>query len=179
MAMMHAQAMAHRAMSSKDVRNGTSAGPRNSSRFLRAALNRIIVASHNEVVALRAADRTAFGGAATRLSEQTRRRLVFQRDVGAIITRLGGTPAKNASLAARVGVTARRLHALLMGPHQGDAYAACARATARTANAYWNALRAPLPSDVRARLEQQYSEVERDGQALRRLRWGAGPSFAH
>lgn len=107
-----------------------------------------------------------------RLCAQVERRAIFQLDLTAAVTALGGVPARHAAGAARLAAGARRVHQLLMGPHEGDAYAACARATETTANAYAKALSLRLPSDVRFGVERQNAEVEWDCGELRRLRWG-------
>jgi uncharacterized protein (TIGR02284 family) len=140
-------------------------------------LNRLIVAGRDEGVALEGAARIADGSERrTRLRAQARRRAVFRRDLVAAVTALGGVPAKNASSAAKLAEGARRARAVLIGPHEGDAYAVCAGATEKTATAYAKALRLSLPTDVRFGVQRQFVEVEWDRRELRRLRWGASPT---
>lgn len=139
-----------------------------------SALNRLIMTGWSEVVALDAAARI-MDGAERRaaLREQSRRRVIFRRDLAAAVTALGGVPAKPRTARAKLAAAARRLSEVLIGPHAGDAYAACARATEAAANAYSKALTLKLPADVMFGVECQYEEVEWDRRELRRLRWGA------
>jgi hypothetical protein len=65
---------------------------------------------------------------------------------------------------------------LLNGQHVGDAYAACSRATEKSAHAYAMVLRLELPDDARFGVELQCEEIELDCKELRRLRWGAALS---
>jgi hypothetical protein len=60
-----------------------------------------------------------------------------------------------------------------MGPHEGDAYSVCARASEVAAGAYATALMRELPADMTFGIERQYAEIEWDRHELRRLRWGA------
>lgn len=137
-------------------------------------LNRLIVAGWDEIVACAAAARIVQGTEAReRLLQQAARRGVFRHDLSAAAGALGALPASGASLSAKISAGARGLRGLLAGPHQGDAYAACARATEKTASEYVRALGSHLPADIRFGIEQEYSEVEFDCRELRRLRWGA------
>jgi uncharacterized protein (TIGR02284 family) len=142
-----------------------------------AKLNRLIVAGQDEAQTLRTAARIV-GGAERRerLQHQALRRAVFQSDLSAAVVALGGVPAQTGSFHAQLGALARGLRRLLAGPHQGDAYAACARAAEKTSNAYARVLRSSLPSNVRFGLERELSELEWDRDELRRLRFGARPA---
>jgi uncharacterized protein (TIGR02284 family) len=140
-------------------------------------LNRLIIAGQGETMALNSAVRLVDGSERrARLREQAERRLTFQRDLTAAVTALGGAPASHPAAGARLAAGARRVHELLVGPHEGDAYAVCARATEKTATACSMALKLELPADVRFGLERQYAEIEWDHRELRRLRWGASPT---
>lgn len=152
--------------------------PKNSSaRALRAALNRLIVAGRDEALALDTAARIVQGAERRRrLLHQALRRVVFQHDLSAAVVALGGVPAKSASNRARLSGLARAIRRLLAGPHEGDAYATCARATEKTSGAYARVLRSKLPADVRFGIEREFSEIEWDRSELRRLRFGARPS---
>jgi uncharacterized protein (TIGR02284 family) len=144
------------------------------SRAVCSALNRLIVAGRGEIMALEVAARIVSDmERRARLREQIERRLTFQRDLTAGVTALGGVPATRAASGARLAAAARRVRELMIGPHDGDAYAVCARASARTATAYAKALKLQLPADVTFGLERQYAEVEWDCSELRRVRWGA------
>jgi uncharacterized protein (TIGR02284 family) len=144
---------------------------------VRAALNRLIVAGRDEALALDTAARIVQGTEhRRRLLHQALRRVVFQHDLGAAVVALGGTPAKAASYRARVGDLARAIRRLLAGPHEGDAYATCARATEKTCSAYARVLRSKLPADVRFGIERELSEIECDRRELGRLRFGARPT---
>jgi len=148
-----------------------------SRRALRVALNRLIVAGHDESLALNEAARTVAGGERrARLLHQALRRVDFRRDLSATVVELGGAPASASSYRARLSGLRRALHRLLAGPHQGDAYAACARATEKTTDAYARVLRSTMTADIRGRLEHELTEIDWDGRELRRLRWGARPS---
>ncbi len=145
-----------------------------SPRAVCSALNRLIVSSWSEMLALDAGARIVDGAdRRARLREQAQRRLVFQRDLAAAVTALGGVPTAHAAIGARLAVGAGRLREACIGPHAGDAYAACARATAKTADGYAKAMRLGLPADVTFGLERQYLEIDWDRSELRRLRWGA------
>ncbi len=153
---------------------GTAGLTTASLRAARSALNRLIVAGRGEIMVLDVGARIVDGTERrARLRQQIERRLVFQRDLANAVTALGGVPATHATSAARIAGVARGVRRLMAGPHEGDAYAACARATERTASAYSQALRLELPADVRFGVEQQDAEVEWDRSELRRLRWGA------
>ena len=146
-------------------------------RAIRSALNRLIIAGRNEIITLEEAARVVDGAERrSRLRQQAKRRAIFRRDLALALNALGGVPAQHASGMARLAVGARRIRRLLMGPHDGDAYALCARATERTATAYAKALKLTLPADVRFGVESQYDEIEWDRGELRRLRWGASLS---
>jgi uncharacterized protein (TIGR02284 family) len=148
-----------------------------STRTARAALNRLIIACRDEALALDTAARIVQGAERRRrLSHQALRRVVFQRDLSAAVVGLGGRPVTTASYRARVASLARAVRRLLAGPHQGDAYAACARATAKTGAAYTRVLRSKLPADVRFGIERELSEIEWDRDELSRLRFGARPA---
>ena len=147
---------------------------KSSRRTVRSALNRLIVAGWSEIVALEAASRIVDGAERrAALREQIRRRVIFRHDLAAAVTALGGVPAQHAPVAPRVAAAARRLRELAIGPHAGDAYAVCARATERAASAYAEALTLELPPDVMFGVERQQAEIEWDRRELRRLRWGA------
>ncbi len=155
-----------------------------SPRTVCSALNRLIVAGRGEIATLDAAARIVDGAERrARLREQVQRRLTFRRDLAAAVTALDGVPAAHAAVGARLAAVGRRFRELLIGPHEGDAYAACAQATATAAAVYAKALHLGLPPDVTFGLERQYLEVEWDRSELRRLRWGAslapvaGPSL--
>jgi uncharacterized protein (TIGR02284 family) len=117
--------------------------------------------------AVRGADRRA------RLSQQSSRRTAFRTDLSKEIVSLGGVPEVHASYGARLSAAARRFRRLITGSNEGDAYAACARATENTAHAYARGLRLTLPVDARLGVETEYREIEQDRGELRRLRWGA------
>ena len=140
-------------------------------------LNRLIVADLDEGLVLNAAALVLHGtGRRRRLLHQARRRGVFREDLGKAILALGGVPAKRASYRARVSGAARRFRQILTGGHEGDAYAACARATEKTSAAYARALRSTLPADVGFGVERELSEIEWDRIELNRLRFGALPA---
>ncbi|HKY36784.1 MAG TPA: hypothetical protein VJN18_12635 [Polyangiaceae bacterium] len=144
---------------------------------LRAALNRLIVAGRDEALALDTAARIVQGTERRRrLLHQALRRVVFQHDLSAAVVALGGTPAKAASYRARIGGLARAIRRLLAGPHEGDAYATCARATEKTSGVYARVLRTQLPANVRFGIEREFSEIEWDRRELGRLRFGARPT---
>ncbi len=155
--------------------NPATAGRAHSSpRRVCSALNRLIVAGWSEIAALEAAERSVDGAERrSALREQVRRRVIFRHDLAAAVGALGGVPAEHATVAARVGAPAHRLRELAIGPHSGDAYAVCARATEAAAKAYAKALTLELPADVMFGVERQASEIEWDRRELRRLRWGA------
>jgi len=152
-------------------------GEQASPRAVRRGLNRLIVAGRGEIMVLGTALRIVDGSERRALlREQIERRLTFQRELMAEVSELGGDPATHPAPHARLSAAARRVRELLIGPHDGDAYAVCARATETTANAYSKALKLHLPADVTLGLESQYAEVEWDYRELRRLRWGASPT---
>jgi uncharacterized protein (TIGR02284 family) len=156
------------------TRGISTRGAKVSPRAVCSTLNRLIVAGRGEVTGLEACARVlSDAGRRARLRAQVQRRLVFRRDLAAAVTALRGEPAERAPLGVRLAAGARRIQTLLIGPHEGDAYAVCARATEATANAYAKALRSRLPADVTFGIERQYVEVEWDRRELRRLRWGA------
>lgn len=141
------------------------------------ALNRLIVAGDNEVVTLDAAARLLRNTSrAFVLVRQSGRRGVFRADLSSALDRLGGTAGRSRATTARLGVMARRLVAALSEPHEGDAFAGCARATDRTERAYRKVLKLALPGDIRFGLDRQCAEIQFDSQELRRLRWGAEPT---
>lgn len=147
---------------------------KSSRRAVCEALNRLIRAGLGEIITLEAGAGIVDGtDRRARLREQIQRRVVFQRDLTAAVTALGGVPATHATGGARLAAGARRIRHLMIGPHEGDAYATCARATEKAATAYAQALKRQLPADVRFGIERQYAEVEWDHGELRRLRWGA------
>ena len=138
------------------------------------ALNRLIVAGLDEGLTLEAAALVIRGNdRRRRLLHQALRRGVFQNDLGNAITALGGTPVRNASYRAKMGGAARRFRQFLTGGHEGDAYAACARATEKTSEVYTRALSSTLPGDVRFGVEREFAEIEWDRAELGRLRFGA------
>lgn len=148
-----------------------------SARAVRAALNRLIVAGRDEALALDAAARVVRGAERRRrLLHQALRRVVFQHDLSAAVVALGGVPARAASHRARVRGLAQALRRLLSGPHEGDVYAACARAAEKTSRVYARVLRTKLPADVRFGIEREFSEIEWDRNELGRLRYGARPT---
>ena len=141
------------------------------------ALNRLVVADLDEGLVLGAAALVVQGSEARRrLLHQVLRRGVFEGDLSTAITALGGRPTRKGSYRAKVTAAARRIRQILVGGHEGDAYAACARATERTSAAYTRALRLELPADVRFGVEQELFEIQRDRLELGRLRFGARPA---
>jgi hypothetical protein len=142
------------------------------SRDARRGLNRLVVAGFGELLALEEAARSVPSlGGQLRLKQKAERRRVFLSDLSRAVVALGGVPAKRASLFALGAAGARGLRRLLTGPHQGDAYAACSKASARTVSKYPRALRLSLAEDVRFGVERQYAELGADSVELRRLRW--------
>lgn len=142
-------------------------------------LNRLIVAGYAEVMTLSAAARIVESKEGSlRLTRRAQRRGVFRQHLDDAVVTLGGVPAKRAAWSAFAAAWARGLRRLLAGVHEGDAYAACARATERTTSEYARALERALPSDVRLGLEREQAEIQLDGRELRRLRWGAAPAPA-
>ena len=97
----------------------SSTGRANASpRAVRSVLNRLIVAGCGEIIALDAAARIIDGGERrARLREQVQRRLIFQKDLAAAVTGLGGIPAAHATGGARLAEGARRMRELVIGPH--------------------------------------------------------------
>lgn len=163
--------------SGRDTKVGSEGRLKASSRSVRSALNCLIVAGRGEIIALDAGARVVDDTERrTRLREQAQRRAVFRRDLAAAVTALGGVPAPRATGSARFAAGARRVRELMIGPHEGDAYAACAHATEMTVTAYAKALKLELPADVKFGVERQYAEIEWDWHELRRLRWGAALS---
>jgi hypothetical protein len=143
----------------------------------RSALNRLVVACRDEVIPLEAAALVmGHGERRARLVQQSRRRVIFLRDLCAGVTALGEVPTLAPSYGARLSGALRGVREFFTGKHVGDAYAACARATAKTAQAYSAVLRLKLPDDARFGIERQYAEIELDRVELRRLRWGANLS---
>lgn len=141
------------------------------------ALNRLVVANLDESLVLGAAALVMQASQSRRrLSHQVLRRGVFEGDLSKAITALGGTPTRKGSYRAKVTATARRIRQILVGGHEGDAYAACARATEKTSAAYTRTLRSTLPADVRFGVEQELREIQLDHLELVRLRFGARPS---
>jgi uncharacterized protein (TIGR02284 family) len=141
-------------------------------RGARRGLNRLIIAGWGELLAFNEAARSVFNpDAQRRLHEKAERRRLFGRELSTALVALGGVPAKHASLRARGLALARGFRRLLIGPHQGDAYAVCADAAELSSKEYSRALRASLPDDVRFGIERQHAEVELDCRELRRLRW--------
>lgn len=163
--------------SSLSAETGTAGSKQASPRAVCSALNRLIVAGRGEIMALVAAARIVDDAERhARLRQQVERRLTFQRDLTAAVSTLGGVPAMYAAGGAMLAARARRVRELMIGPHDGDAYAVCARATERTETAYSKALKLRLPADVAFGLERQSTEIEWDRRELRRLRWGASLS---
>lgn len=163
------------------ARRGTVADTANlaeeSPRRVCRALNRLIVAGRGEIMGLEAAARIVDGPERrARLHAQRERRVVFQGDLMTAVAARGGVPARHAAMGATLATAARRVRRLLIGPHTGDAYAVCARATETTADAYAKVLTRGLPPDVRFGIEHQYAEIDWDRRELRRLRWGAAPT---
>lgn len=141
-------------------------------RDARRALNRLIVAGWGEVLAFEEASRIVLAADARRnLREKAARRLVFRSDLSRAVVAFGGVPPTRASRLARGSVWARSLRRLVTGPHKGDAYAVCVRASERASAKYAHALRSSLPDDIRFGIERQYAEIELDYRELRRLRW--------
>lgn len=154
--------------------SGTTGRAEASPRAVSSALNRLIIAGRSEIMVLAAAARIVHGAERRgRLRAQVERRIVFQHDLAAGVTALGGVPATHASSGTWLAVRGRRVRQVLIGPHEGDAYAACARSTEKTATAYAKVLTLGLPPDVEFGVASQYAEVEWDRRELRRLRWGA------
>jgi hypothetical protein len=140
-------------------------------------MNRLIVRCHDEITALNDAEKVISGAERrSRLRQQAHSRAFLCRDLGAGVTALGGVPANRPTRGAKLASSLRHLKRMLTGAHGGDAYKACARATARTALACSAALEVELPGDVRFGLERQYGEIESDRKELRRLRQGATPT---
>jgi hypothetical protein len=151
-----------------------------SKRRARRQLNALIVDSYDETLALdeaagllRDPERRGW------LRGRSVRRLSFRRDLGAGMASLGADPAAqpaSSSFAAKYWGVLRRLRRFLNGTHEGDAYAVCARAAAKSVQAYGAALELELPDDVRFGLGRHYEELDADRIELRRLRWGADPA---
>lgn len=151
----------------------------NARRDARRGLNRLIVAGWGEVLALEEAIRIVpVADRSGNLPEKAARRRVFRQDLSAAVVALGGVPANGASVTARSRSWARSLRRLVAGPHEGDAYAACARAAECATSEYTRVLRSGLPNDVRFGVERQHAEIDLDCRELRRLRWGASPAPA-
>jgi uncharacterized protein (TIGR02284 family) len=148
------------------------------SNAVHSALNRLVIAGFDEVVALEAAALVLRGTERKmRLIQQARRRAVFRRDLSAAVVKLGGLPANHGSYAESFRGGLRKLRALLAGAHEGDAdaYAACVRAAERSARAYSKALDLNLPDAMRFGLKRQLAEVELDRRELTRLQWAESP----
>jgi uncharacterized protein (TIGR02284 family) len=136
-----------------------------------------MVTCRDEMIPLESAALTMEGSERKlRLLRQSQRRTIFLRDLGTAVIALGGVPASGASTRAKLLRELRSIRAVLAGYHLGDDYAACARATEKTEQAYWTALQSDLPADVRFGLQRQYAEIEADRHELRGLRWGATPT---
>jgi len=158
-------------------KNGKETMSNGSSTRTRRALNRLLVDSYDETLALtEAADLMREPARALWLRARASRRKTFRRDLCAGVKSFDGTPADGPSLAARYWSMLRRFRTSLTGAHAGDAYAACARATAKSVLGYGDTLGLELPDDVRFGLQIQYEELEADRVELRRLRWGADPA---
>jgi hypothetical protein len=149
-------------------------------RRARQQLNALIVDSHDETLALdeaagllRDPERRGW------LLGRSVRRLSFRRDLRAGMVSLGADataqPAQP-SFAAKYSSVLRRLRRFSTGTHEGDAYAVCARAAAKSLQAYGAALELELPDDIRFGLGRHYEEIDADRIELRRLRWGAEPA---
>src|SRR5690242_12114271 len=96
-----------------------------------SALNRLIIAGRSEIMGLEAATHIVDDPERrARLHAQIERRVVFQGDLMTAVAARGGVPAMHAANGARLAAAARQVRHLLIGPHTGDAYAVCARATA-------------------------------------------------
>jgi hypothetical protein len=147
-----------------------------SSRTARSGLNRLVVACRDEALALDAAARGIRGEMTrARIQRQVSRRRTFREDLGTGIVALGGIPAEHGSLGGAMSTALSSVWRLIAGPHTGDTYAVCARATEKTALAYRSALELELPDDARYGIESQCAEIDLDVTELRRLRWGAAP----
>jgi uncharacterized protein (TIGR02284 family) len=142
-------------------------------RDVRRGLNRLIVASWGESLALDEAMRLVHDADQQRdLERHLEQRRAFRLALGDAVAAWGGLPARNASFGARCSSWVRSLRRLASGAHGGDAYAACARATERARSEYDGVLRLKLPTDLRRSIERQRAQVELDAGKLRRLRWG-------
>jgi uncharacterized protein (TIGR02284 family) len=140
------------------------------------ALNRLTLACLDEQVALEPAARHMGGERAVRLRQQATRRAAFVQDLSAAVVALGGVPRRGASYGAHLAAVFRGVRELATDTNQGDDYAACAAASAKTANAYVETLRLDLPDAARIDIERQYADIDFDNTDLRRMRWGASTS---
>jgi len=148
-------------------------------RDTRRHLNRLIVASWGETLALDEAMHLVQGADQRRgLERHLERSRVFRLTLGDALIAWGGLPAKGASFGARCLSWARSARRIASGPHGGDAYAACARATQRSRREYDRVLGLRLPLDLRRSIEGQRAQVELDAAKLRRLRWEANKPAA-
>ncbi len=139
----------------------------------RLALNRIVASGKHEGVVLREAARSVDGAERQgRLLQQARRRDQFESELRALLVELGGPSLSSGSALAPLSAWGRALWRALAGPHQGDAYAACALAAESSVAAYTKALAQPLSAELRSGLERELLDVAADAKALGRLRWG-------
>jgi hypothetical protein len=148
-------------------------------RDARRGLNRLIVASWGESLALGEAMRLVHDAGQQRgLEQHLEQRRAFRLALGDAVIARGGRPAKGASFGAGCLSWGRSVRRLASDAHPGDAYAACARATERARGEYDDVLRLSLPLDLRLIIEQQRSQLELDAGKLRRLRWGVNKPAA-
>jgi uncharacterized protein (TIGR02284 family) len=140
-----------------------------SSRAVCAVMNRLILACKDDARAQDAAATIVHGqGAREHLRECADERRAFVRELGAIVHERGGTARTNGSASAGVFELFRFGRAAVIGTNDGDTYGMCARVEARTAEAYAEALLLELPAVVRAVVERQQVEIQRDSAELRR-----------
>lgn len=146
---------------------------RRASKLALSALNELVIACRDEELALEAAA-AAVHGAERRfpLQDQSRRKVLLRRDLGAAVATLGGVSPEDGSRWAWVSLSLWKARALVTGRGPGEDYDACARAADRTARAYSNVLRLELPGAVRLTLDLRRLGIDSDRRELHRLRRG-------
>jgi uncharacterized protein (TIGR02284 family) len=149
------------------------------SRNAHSALNRLVVACRDEELALEAAAVVVKDeGRRRRLQDQSRRRVVFRRDLEEGIAELGGLTTHQSSFMARLRLSLWRRRGSRAAFGGGEVYAACADATQRTAAAYFAVLEAKIPGTIRFEVERQYSEIDFDRRELHWLERSGGRALS-
>jgi uncharacterized protein (TIGR02284 family) len=103
-------------------------------------------------------------------------RALFATELQAEVQRLGGTPEQAGTVAATLHRGWMNLKSLVTGHDEAALIAECDRSEAVAVKAYEEALKAPLPAEVKSVVQRQFEQVQEAHARIRALETVASKS---